>query len=173
MATPFLHNTELVYPFMRWFHDVRGKKGEVSARSFDPTVRLKGWRDLADAVTRAKSDLGEGAVVMADDYHTTAELAFYLPNRPKTYCAGSYFTGDKRKRHSQYDLWPDRSLDVGQNPQLAGKNAVYVGFVNPDLTAAFERVEPMVQTDVARHGIIIRTLRYTRCFGFKGMKQPG
>jgi undecaprenyl-diphosphatase len=173
MATPILHNTELAYPFARWWHDVRHKKGEPTARQFDPTVRLKGWQELGDTVTRERDALGPGAFVLAEDYQTTGELAFYVAGQPKTYCAGSYFTGKKRKRHSQYDLWPDRSLDVTQNPQLAGKNAVFVGFINDDIQKAFERVEPMVVADILKHGVVIRTMRYTRCYGFKGMTQPG
>jgi hypothetical protein len=173
MATPILHNTELAYPFARWWHDVRHKKGEPTARQFDPTVRLKGWQELGDTVTRERDALGPGTFILAEDYQTTGELAFYVAGQPKTYCAGSYFTGKKRKRHSQYDLWPDRSLDVTQNPQLAGRNAVFVGFVNDDIQKAFERIEPMVVTDLLKHGVVIRTMRYTRCYGFKGMKQPG
>jgi undecaprenyl-diphosphatase len=173
MATPILHNTELAYPVARWWHDVRHKKGEPTARQFDPTVRLKGWQELGDTVSRERDALGPGAFVLAEDYQTTGELAFYVAGQPKTYCAGSYFTGDRRKRHSQYDLWPDRSLDPAQNPGLAGKNAVFVGFVNDDILKAFERVEPMMVADLLKHGVVIRTMRYTRCYGFKGMKQPG
>ena len=123
-------------------------------------------------MTRERAELGPGAFVLAEDYQTTAELAFYVAGQPKTYCAGSYFTGDRRKRHSQYDLWPDRSLDVSQNPSLAGKNAVFVGFVNDDILKAFDRVEPMVVADLIRDGVVIRTMRYARCYGFKGMQQP-
>jgi undecaprenyl-diphosphatase len=173
MATPILHDTDLVYPFVRWWYDVRHKKNAPEARQFDPTARLKAWQELADAVETAQRDLGDGAFVMAEDYQTTSVLAFYLPGQPTTYCAGSYFTGKRRKRHSQFDMWPDRSLDVTLNPPLAGKNAVYVGWINDDVTAAFERVEPMTTSVVTRKGVVVRTLRYTRCYGFKGMKQPG
>jgi hypothetical protein len=31
----------------------------------------------------------------------------------------------------------------------------------------------MVVVDLLKHGVVIRTMRYTRCYGFKGMKQPG
>jgi undecaprenyl-diphosphatase len=172
MATPILHNTELTYPFARWWHDVRNKEGVPSARKFDPTVRLKGWQELGDTVTREREALGPGTFVLGEDYQTTGEMAFYVAGQPKTYYAGSYFTGERRKRHSQYDLWPDRSLDVAQNPSLAGKNAVYVGWINDDIRNAFERVEPMVVTELTRRGVVIRTMRYTRCYGFKGMKQP-
>ena len=69
-------------------------------------------------------------------------------------------------------MWPDRSLDVDTNPGLAGKNAVFVGFLNDDVTRAFERVEP--RTDVVmRDGVIVRNIRYALCYGFKGMKRPG
>jgi hypothetical protein len=172
MATPVLHNTELTYPFARWWHGLRHADDPPSARKFDPTVRLKGWQELGDSVTRERDALGPDAFVLAEDYQTTGELAFYVAGQPKTYCVGSYFTGSHRKRHSQYDLWPDRSLDVTQNPSLAGKNAVYVGFVNDDILKAFERVEPMVVVNLLKRGVVIRTMRYTRCYGFKGIQQP-
>ncbi len=171
VATPILHNSDLLYPVARWFQNVRHVKGDLEAGKFDPTARLKEWRTLGDAVTSVRDELGPGTFVMAEDYQAAGELAFYVEGQPKTYYAGSYFTGKKRRRHSQYDLWPDRSLDVARNPALARKNAVYVGFPNDDLLAAFDRVEPII-TLVKRHGVVVRTLRYARCYGFKGMEQP-
>ena len=61
-------------------------------------------------------------------------MAFYVAGQPKTYCAGSYFAGERRKRHTQYDVWPDRSLDPADNPGLLGRDAVYVGFLNDDVS---------------------------------------
>ncbi len=163
IATPILHNTHIIYPIARRFtHE---------ARKFDPSARLKGWRELADAVTAARDELGDGTFVFADDYQTASELAFYLRGQPKTFYAGSYFTGDRQRRRSQFDMWPDRSLDIEKNPSIAGRNAVYVGWVNEDVYRAFERVEPF--TDVVTHdGEVVRNIRYARCYGFKGMKQP-
>ena len=36
--------------------------------------------------------------------------------------------------------------------------------------AAFERVDSPVTQEVKREGIVVRTIRYTVCYGFKGLK---
>ena len=79
----------------------------------------------------------------------------------------------RRKRHTQYDIWPDRSLDPARRPEVLGRDAVYVGFMNEDVRAAFERVEGPFVLDIARGGVKIKTLRYARCYGFRGMRPPG
>ena len=173
VATPVLHHTELLYPLIRWQHATRGGEGMPSARQVDPTARLKGWREAGAHVTGELARLGPGAFVLCEDYQSTAQMAFYVVGQPKTYYAGSYFSGPKRKRRSQYDMWPDRSLDPARRPEMLGGNAVYVGFMNDDVRAAFERVEGPFYLDIARRGVKIRTFRYARCFGFRGMRPPG
>jgi undecaprenyl-diphosphatase len=171
VATPLLPHTDWLYPLVVWQHKVRHAKGEVPpANRFDPSARAKGWADAAGRVSEEMKTLGPNSFVLCEDYQKTAEMAFYLPGQPKTYCAGSYFTGKKQKRHSQYDVWPDRSLDPDRNPQLVGRDAIYVGYINDDVRAAFARVEGPVEVDFTRHGVKIMTLRFCRCFGFKGMK---
>ena len=77
------------------------------------------------------------------------------------------------------------------NP-LIGRNAIYVGHTDrpfKDLRDAFERVEGesvfvfrksngismkvceqrAVELDIVRDGFPVRTFRYFRCYGFKGM----
>lgn len=170
VATPVLHQTELLYPMIRWKHLARGAKGEASARQVDVTARLKGWRQLGALVTGELGQLGPGAFVLCEDYQAAAETAFYVAGQPKTYCAGAYFSGPRRKRHTQWDIWPDRSLDPGRRPEMLGRDAVYVGFLNDDVRAAFERVEGPFQLDIARAGVKIRTFPYARCHGFKGTR---
>lgn len=171
LATPVLHHTDMLYPLIRWQHNFRGAKGEPSARRLDVTVKLKGHAETGALVSRELEKLGPGAVVICEDYQETALMAFYVSGQPKTYCAGSYFTR-KRKRHSQYDIWPDRSLDPDDHPELVGRDAVYVGFMNDDIRGAFERVEEQFDLDIVRRGVKIGTFRYARCFGFKGLKSP-
>lgn len=173
VATPVLHDTGLLYPVIRWQHAVRGGKGEPSARQVDVTARLKGWRELGGVVGEELGRLGPGAFVLSEDYQSAGETAFYVPGQPKTYCAGSYFTGPRQKRHTQWDVWPDRSLDPGERPEMLGRDAVYVGFMNDDVRAAFERVDGPHHVRIVRDGVHVRTFRYARCYGFKGMKRPG
>lgn len=172
VATPLLHRTDLIYPLVRWQHEARGKEGLPSVRQLDATARLKGWREVGQRVSDELGALGPTAFVLCEDYQLASETAFYVAGQPKTYVAGSYFSGPQRKRYTQWDLWPDRSLDPAENPGMLGRDAVYVGFINDEVRAAFERVEGPFRLDIVRGGVKIRTLRYARCFGFKGMKRP-
>jgi hypothetical protein len=173
IAIPVLHHSELLYPLLRWPHGRRDDGELPSVRRLDATARLKGWAEQGGIISRELAQLRTGAFVLCDDYQETALMAFYVAGQPKTYCAGSYFAGERRKRHTQYDLWPDRSLDPADRPDLIGRDAVYVGFLNDDVRAAFERIDGPVQLDIVRGGVKIRTVRYARCYGFKGMTRPG
>jgi hypothetical protein len=177
VVTPVMHHTELLYPMIGWAHPSRTDGELPSARRVDPTARLKGWAEQGGIVSRELAALGPGAFVLCDDYQQTAEMAFYVAGQPKTYYAGSYFTGERRKRHTQYDVWPDRSLDPADNPGLLGRDAVYVGYYHDDdrgkdLRAAFDRVDGPHVLDITRGGVKIRTVRLARCYGFKGMARP-
>jgi hypothetical protein len=174
LMMPVAHNFELVYPLITWADRTIttpyfGKS--LSIRQLDPTAKLRGWEELAAFVAVQRESLGQGTFILCEDYQATAEMAFYLPGRPTTYYMGSWLKNNP-KRHSQYDLWPDRSLDPQQNPDLVGKNAVYVGWFKPDLHDAFERVEELPLLDIERRGAKIRTFRVFRCYNFKGMQRP-
>jgi hypothetical protein len=161
VAMPVVHHTELLYPAVR---AMRLKAGRV-----DPTARLKGWREQGQIVSRELASLGPGAIVVCEDYQTTAQMAFYVDDQPRTYCAGSYWTVSKRKRLTQYDMWPDRALD---QPALLGRDAVYVGYMKPEIRDAFGRVEEPQQIEIVRSGVTVDVLRFARCYGFKGLTRP-
>lgn len=72
----------------------------------DPLWRAQGWRDLADAVTRARQSLPPACSatwVAADRYQDASELAFHLPAQPRV------FSLNLGGRANQYDLWPQLS----------------------------------------------------------------
>src|SRR4029453_7301231 len=92
--------------------------------------------------------------------------------KPATYYMGSYFKSAP-KRLTQFDVWPDRSLDPRENPALLGRNAVYVGYYKSDLRDAFESVEELPLLDIERRGQKIRSFRVYRCYHFRGMARPG
>jgi undecaprenyl-diphosphatase len=164
IAMPLAHNFDWLYPAFAKFH--HGDK-EFQARKVDPTARLRGWRELAEAVDAQLATLRPGAIVMCQDYMTAGEMAFYMKGHPWTYYAGSYPKDPRaRARFSQYDMWPDRRLD---QPSLIGRDAVYVGWMSEDATAAFERVEPIDPLEIRRRGVLVRTFEMWRCVGFKGM----
>jgi undecaprenyl-diphosphatase len=174
LMMPVAHNFELVYPLIGWADRTVTRPWfgkELSIRQLDPTVKLRGWEELGQYASKQLDTLRPGAFILCEDYQQTSELAFYAAGQPKTYYFGSYLR-ERTKRHSQYDLWLDRSLDPKDNPALLGKDAVYVGYPKPELTEAFERVEELPLFDIERRGAKIRTFRVSRCYGFKGMVRP-
>jgi MFS family permease len=173
LMMPVAHNFELVYPLIAWADRTVTRPWfgkELSIRQLDPTAKLRGWEELGSFVSRQADHIGPGAFILCEDYQATAEMAFYVPGQPRTYYIGSWLRAPKR--HSQYDLWPDRSLDPKENPALVGKNAVYVGWFKPDLRDAFESVEELPLLDIERRGHRIRSFRVFRCYGFRGMQRP-
>lgn len=174
LMMPIAHNFEIVYPLITWADRTITRPWfgkELSIRRLDPMAKLRGWAELGAFVARQQAVLGPQSFVLCEDYQTTAQMAFYIPGQPVTYYAGSYLR-QKTKRHSQYDLWADRSLDPKQNPALLGRNAVFVGYFKQELHETFERVEEVQLLDIQRRGAKIRTFRVFRCYGFKGMVRP-
>jgi hypothetical protein len=136
-------------------------------QKLDPTRKLRGVEEFGKVVSTQLKSLGPGAIVLCDNYQTTAEMAFYVEGQPKTYCAGSYFQRNP-KRFTQYDMWPDRALD---QPALEGRDAVYVG-EHPDVRRSFQWVEGPNQFVVRQSGQEVRDYTYWRCHGFKLMRRP-
>jgi len=170
LFVPLAHDFSVVYPLLGrvggWWSGDAHKP--LESRRIDPTARLRGWRELGRACGAQLEALGPGAFVLCLDYQQTAETAFYTPGQPLTYCAGAY-PSQGRKRFTQYDMWENRRLD---RPDLRGRNAVYVGYMNDDVRAAFERVEALPELVVTRRGLRVRRFLLWRCYGFRGMRFP-
>jgi 4-amino-4-deoxy-L-arabinose transferase-like glycosyltransferase len=171
LCTPIAHNTQLLYQPVNKVGQMLGRK-KISPRQWDPTFRLRGWREFGIVISDYLTTLRPGAIVMCEDYQTTAEAAFYVTGQPKTYYVGSWL--QQPARLTQYDLWPDRRLD---NPDLLGRDAIYYGHDGvagsglppDDLVAAFDSVERLADLKIFREGLEIRDFRLWRCKGFKGM----
>ena len=159
LFTPFMHYATVLYPLI-----------PITPRKWDPSFRLHGAQEIGHAVSDELKTLSPGALVLCDRYQTAGLMAFYVAGRPKTFCIGSYIKDPaSRDRLSQYDMWPDRSLE---QPNLVGRDAIYVGHEQPDLFVAFDRVERLPALPIVRNGVVIREQKLWRCFGFKGMKRP-
>ena len=174
LMMPVAHNFEVVYPLISWADRTitRPLFGTgLAIRQLDPTVKLRGWEELGAHVSGQVERLGPGTFILAEDYQAASELAFYVPGQPRTYYMGSYLWNEP-KRQSQFDVWPDRSLDPAQNPALVGRNAVYVGWFKPDLWDAFEAVDELPLLDIERRGVKIRSFRVYRCYNFRGLTRP-
>jgi hypothetical protein len=168
MTIPIAHDSSRLFPIIGWFN--RTFHARINPANVDLLMRLRGWRSLGDHVTRQLRTLGKQPFVLCDDYMQTAETAFYVVGQPKTFYAGSWYSD--AKRHTQYDMWPDRRLD---SPELVGRNAVYVGkggAIPPDILNAFDKVEPLPEMPVIVRGVTVKTFKTWRCTGFKGMTRP-
>ena len=173
LMMPIAHDMSLTYPLMDWFNrrisrPILGR--EMPVRQLDFTAKLRGWEELGAFVSDEVEKLGPNAFIVCEDYQAASQMGFYTRGQPRTYYLGSYLHDDP-KRHTQFDVWPDRSLDPAENPALLGKNAVYVGWFKPDLWDAFESVEELPLLDIERQGVKIRTFRVCRAYNFKGMER--
>lgn len=162
---PIAHDTSLLYPLIPVINKFRKKP--VDAQAIDMTYRLKGWEELGQRVSQELKQVSNG-FVLCRDYMQTAEMAFYVEGQPKTFCIGPYIKNLKeRKRRTQLDVWPDRSL---AQPSLRGRDAIYVGYFIEDLKDAFESVEPLPPLIIDKNGHFVRRFQLFRCRGFKGMQ---
>ncbi len=106
----------------------------------NPAARLKGWHDLGHKLDSIRQSLPnpERVFFFSSAYDMTAEMAFYVPNQPITYCV------DFGRRMTQYDLWPSPIDDVALNGRL-GWDAVYIvrqgTKIKPQLAAMFESMD--------------------------------
>jgi 4-amino-4-deoxy-L-arabinose transferase-like glycosyltransferase len=108
----------------------------LQGTKLDAAVRLRGWRQLADAVSQrcaVLSSPGRTFLVVAAGRALASELAFYMPDQPRVYL---WTPGDKII--SQYDLW-------GGPKDKAGFDAIIVtprdAAAPAELSAAFDRIE--------------------------------
>jgi undecaprenyl-diphosphatase len=108
----------------------------LSGTPLDPTVRLRGWHQLAQQVDQelARLPQADRALIITDAGRAAAsELAFYMRQQPRVYT----YNGTQHI-HSQYDLW-------GGPPDAAGRNALVItrgeGPPPKPLARAFEKLD--------------------------------
>ncbi len=110
----------------------------VEGTAFDPTVRLRGWRELGEKVeeTLQKScEKNRTFLLSATSRTAISPLAFYLPDHPRVYHwnpAGAI--------ESQHDLWPGPREKRGWNALvILPENRS----VPSNLRAAFDDITPL------------------------------
>lgn len=174
---PLAHNMRLLYPLFEFVQTRLLGWEEVHVRRWDPTARLVGWRQLALDLDRIRRErLGEDAFILTQNRTDASALAFYTPGHPPTYVMGPFIADPERRgRKSQYDLWPDRSLERGRT-QLLGRDAIYIGPAWPDLFEAFGRVEAVepLRVTVRSFGrdYLITTRTVLLLYDFRGFPRP-
>lgn len=99
----------------------------------DPFHKMAGWDDLGKTVSGITKNMkDEKLFIFSDRYQIASELAFYMEDKPQTYCINN------GRRMNQFDLWPGINQFAGK-----GYNAIYVSPVPiPDyLRECFKKVE--------------------------------
>jgi hypothetical protein len=130
----------------------------------DPTLRLKGWKDLGNEVTAVydQMSLKKPAFLFSDSYQLSSELAFYVKGHPVTYCV------NLGRRMNQYDLWP------GFN-NLLHYDAILVktgnGRVPLKIADSFQKVEKKTFTAYTKKHTEIREYSIFLCYDFRGLKE--
>jgi hypothetical protein len=164
--TVFMHHTEWLHPAIELWTGPATPENGFPLRRFDPTCRLRGWRELAAEVDRLRAQLraeGIEPVLAGCNWGIPGELGIYCQGHPQAYSLG-LAAGD---RHSQYDLWPN---PFKHPERFRGRTFVLVGGVTPEVKAAFEHVE---ETRLITHLVKGRPLGawlVTICRGFRGIK---
>lgn len=167
-VAPLAHHTQRIYPLARWMND--HLHTNLQPRRFDPAARLIGHRELGQRLEQERLAFPREPFILCEDYQTASLAAFYTPGQPRTFYAGSWFSDIRlRRRLAQFDMWDDRRLD---RPELLGRDAIYVGYLNDDIRSAFERVETLPPIEIVRHGLLVRATPIHRCLAFKGMARP-
>jgi 4-amino-4-deoxy-L-arabinose transferase-like glycosyltransferase len=126
-----------------------------------------GWRELAARVEGERRALGPGAFVAGCNYKVSAELAWTLPGRPRTWSAE--IAGDPGL---QYRYWFDAAA-------LAGREGILV--LDPRERNTCERreeacrpLEPLAPLTVRRGSATVTTFQLWRCrwVGVPGPRDP-
>lgn len=126
-----MHHTDWLMPlFSRLSADAPPWELTPAAK-YDPAARLRGWRELGEAVGDVLVEeraAGRDPILLTDDYQVASEVAFYTPGHPQVYCIQVALG----QRYSQYDLW--RPNPVADPEQFVGRPVVYIGALTPKLT---------------------------------------
>jgi undecaprenyl-diphosphatase len=139
--------------------------GETLIRK-DPSRRLQGYSELADAVDRFRDRMDGDPFIVGADRLIPGRLAFYMRDNPVTY---SFLEYDQVQH--QYYLWPSYN-----NPAFYGRDAIYVtwhkerkAIIHPRFAAGFDRVqEHRVQVN-DRFGRPLREFGVYLCYNFQGL----
>ncbi len=113
------------------------------ARS-DPTARIRGWRTLADRVEPFRGKVPRPArtfLLAPDDRYVASALAFYLPDRPRTYC-----WENPVHLESQYGIWGRPAERLGWDALVITPNPDSIETV--DASRAFEGWEELGEVRV-------------------------
>jgi 4-amino-4-deoxy-L-arabinose transferase-like glycosyltransferase len=135
----------------------------IPAKKF-PTSRLKGWRELGEAVTKLLDDVGrEKTFVISHRRKFVSELAFYIKGQPPVYMLNLYGS-----LQSQYDLWEGFGNKIGFNALYITK----LGYPVPaTFAAAFNHVEEIKTVEIYTGKELVKGFSIFYCQSFRGFNQ--
>jgi hypothetical protein len=172
-----IHDTRMVTRLAGPFVSPETSANPMPIRAFDPAARLKGYRQLGQALDAMRADLaaadGTDPILAGLRWDVPGLLGFYADGHPQAYTLGLALGID---RHSQYDLWHPNPVDDAQ--AFRGRTFLVVG--GGDLRAAlgpaFETVGPPQEVVYREHGRALARWYVCICRGFKGFdpaRRPG
>jgi 4-amino-4-deoxy-L-arabinose transferase-like glycosyltransferase len=169
LLTALLYRSDWAYPLLARLEGPATPQQPLPVRRFDPTCRLRGFRDLGVKVDRIRDELraaGVEAVLAGSNWSLPGELGFYCAGQPTVYSVGPPL-GDRR---SQYDLWRPNPVDDAD--RFRGRTFIIVGATDQALESAFEVVEPSRLVTYSEAGQPVATWAVTVCRGFRGFPHP-
>ncbi|MBI3876635.1 MAG: glycosyltransferase family 39 protein [Verrucomicrobia bacterium] len=165
VAVVFLHETNLVAKLT----------GKPVPSKLDPLTRVRGWRELANAVGLERDKLttnGQPAFVIGGHYGVTSLLNFYMPGARERAARGelqAYYLSSEQAEN-QYYFWP------GYRGRLTGANAIFVLPLKDDSSPAqppasllkeFASVTDLGVRRIERKGRLVHTVQLFACHGLK------
>jgi hypothetical protein len=165
LLTLAVHRSDLFRPVLLSVSGPASPQRPFPLRRFDPSCRLKGWRDLASEIDRVRQRVRRGGnepIVAATSWAIPGEVGFYCDGHPTVYNIGRV-QGD---RHSQYDLW--RPNPLADPEAFRGRTFLIVGPVSPAILAGFEKTVSIQTIYHVEAGQPIGGWSITVCKGFKG-----
>lgn len=132
--------------------------------TLNPANRLKGWEDMGQhmsEVAASRFDDPSRVFFMSNQYDITAELAFYLPGKPRTYCLWS-----ADRRMNQYDLWGGPQNALGWNALLVLRGDS--SSIPREATDMFDSVSGPYRYVASYRGAPTRPFYYYLCYGYRG-----
>jgi 4-amino-4-deoxy-L-arabinose transferase-like glycosyltransferase len=167
-VTLLIHHTTWVQPALALLSGPATASHPLPLRRFDPTCRLRGWRQLAAEVDCLRFRLqaeGTDPLIAAGGWSLPGELAFYCQGHPTVYSLGLALAD----RHSQYDLWrPNPILDPDC---FHGRTMIFVGEISPTLRQAFAEVDAPREVTFFDGNYPIARWTITVCRDFRGFPE--
>ena len=176
ISLSLLQHTEWFYPWAARFVPAATANRPAPLRAFDPTCRMRGYRELVPEVEARLAALraeGLDPFVLAPTYTLASTLSFSLPGQPEVYCL-SWSPGFAARATNQHDLWhpnPRHDIETFRNrPAVVVENAEipmsYAGGLVK--LGIFGKSEPTSRLDVRRQGLVVASWNLTLCRAYRG-----